>query len=174
MANAYNIEKSFLARLNVANTQYPGPVGYWEYSPGLNGRKAWHSSGWLTTSRPDIQPLALWFGAVEQPGEAAPVYEIRLWTGSVAHPTANQRVDISTNGYLGLYGHSSKVGPLWRIEPVAASRVHLKTLDNKGVGVDWEQAFWTSARKGSYLCVGAAPAAVFEMELVRMGVPAPA
>lgn len=173
MASPYITEQSFLARLSVVNTRYPGPVGYWEFSPGYNGRTAWHSSGWLTTSRQDQPPLVLWFGAVEREGEAAPVHEIRLWTGSVASAAANQRVDISTNGYLGLYGASSTVGPLWRIEPVAQSRVTIKTLDNKGVGIDWEQAFWTSGRRGSYLCVGATPAAEFEMALIRMGVPAP-
>ncbi|QVM92362.1 hypothetical protein JYG34_04860 [Pseudomonas entomophila] len=172
MVTTYLTEQSFIARLNVSNTQYPGPVGYWEFSAGYNHRTAWHSSDWLTTSRPDRRGVALWFGAVARAGQP-PAYDIRLCTGSLASPSASKRVDISTNGYLGFYGLSSSVGPLWRLEPASASRKYLKTLDGKGVGIQRDVAFWTSGRKGHYLCVGVAPSAEFEVEIIRMAVAPP-
>ncbi|MGE8329207.1 hypothetical protein [Pseudomonas urmiensis] len=172
MAKSYITEKSFIARLNVVNTQYTGPVGRWEYSPGYNGNTFWRASEWLTTSRQDREPLTLWFGAVQQAG-GEDAYEIRLWTGNNAHPLFNRRVDVSTNGYLGLYEHKATVGPLWRLQQVGGSQVRITTLDDKAIGIYWDRATWTTGRMASYLCVDVVPAAVFEVEIIRMGVDAP-
>lgn len=172
MAEPYISEKSFIARLDVANTRYPGPVGRWEYSPGYNGTTRWHLSSWLTTSRQDSEPLTLWFGAVEH-GDEGYVHEIRLWTGNDDHPMYNQRVDVSSNGYLGFYELSAIVGPLWRLEDIGPEQLTIATLDHKAVGIDFDKAAWTSGHIGSYLKVGETPAALFNIEIVQMGVDEP-
>ncbi|WP_194788989.1 hypothetical protein [Pseudomonas sp. UFMG81] len=171
MAAPYISEKSFIARLAIGNTKYPGPVGRWEYRPGYNGTKRWQLGGWLTTSRQDREPQTLWFGAVKKGDGYA--YEIRLWTGDRAHAMYNQRVDISTNDYLGLYELTSAVGPLWKLDYDSAAQARLTTLEGKAVGVRYDKAFWTSGLIGSYLQVGRAPAAEFDVEIVQMGVDEP-
>ncbi|AZL75478.1 hypothetical protein LOY46_22070 [Pseudomonas sichuanensis] len=172
MAEPYITEQSFIARLNVLNTKCPGPVGRWEYSPGYNGSVHWHQSTWLTTSRQDRDALQLWFGAVEY-GDEGHVYEVRLWTSNSAHPMYNQRVDISTNGYLGFYELTPIVGPLWRVARSDDGKMRMTTLDGKGVGVHWDKAAWSTGRAGSYLRVGAEPSALFDVDIVQMGIEEP-
>lgn len=171
MAEPYITEKSFIARLWVTNTEYPGPVGRREYSTGYNGKVQWHSSGWMTTSVQGHEPLDLWFGAVAHE-EHGHVHEIRMWTNT-SHPHYNQRVDISSNGYLGFYALNERAGPFWRLEDLGDSQIRLLTLDGNSVGIRWDKAAWTSGRMGRYLHVGEEPAAALDIELVRAGVEEP-
>lgn len=172
MADPYIAEKSFIARLNVANTRIPAPVALWESSPGYHGSTVWHSSEWLTTTRQDAKPMEFWFGAVEW-SEGEYVYEIRLWTGDKSHALYNRRVEISRNGYLGLYELNPIVGPLWRLDFPSDSQVRIATLENEGVGITWDVAVWTTGRRGSYLQVDNKRSVLFNIEVVQQGVDEP-
>ncbi|WP_248918797.1 hypothetical protein [Pseudomonas entomophila] len=162
----YIAEKSFVASLEVTNTDYPNPVGTWEFKPGYNGTTQWLTSSWLTTSRAGHAPVKLWFGAVMQ-AEGEYAYEIRPWNDR------NRRVDISTHDFLGFYARTESAAPLWRIKSEGGSLVRITTLAGKAVGTYWDNAAWTSGRRGSYLRVGAVPAALFEIHGIQIGVAEP-
>ncbi|MBD1587723.1 hypothetical protein [Pseudomonas typographi] len=171
MAAPYLTDYSFVARLSATNTQYPGPVGTWEYSPGMHNSKLWHAGSWLTTTRRDSTPQALWFGAVEY-GDEGDVFEIRLWAGQPGSPLYNRRIDKSKNGYLGVYGLGPAVGPLWRLSQ-EGGQLRIATLEGQPVGVAWDHAVWTSGRRGSYLCIAEGGGARFDIEIVQGAVAEP-
>ncbi|WP_296268604.1 hypothetical protein [Pseudomonas sp. UBA6562] len=137
----FSPEKSFLARLYWSNQNTPvetfdqtrfQPIGVTVRQPSPSGLNGWLHADQDNVTAPEpkryytgrkfVHPF--WFGCYDTEGEHD--YEIRA-AGTIKHRQwtfANHRLDISTNGYLGVYptpdepGHDALANGtmLWRCE----------------------------------------------------------
>ncbi|NBA95915.1 hypothetical protein [Pseudomonas sp. R5(2019)] len=145
MSYVFKPEKSFIARLY---WQEPGFIALedWEASKsrvhrigvGFDGEAPWGNEGWLfagrdTYSQPSeshilrkiVFKAQFWFGCYETAGE----YDYEIRSAHVDNRDRrwryfNRRLDVSRNGYLGLYEAPGEVGlppqdtgmQVWRLE----------------------------------------------------------
>ncbi|WP_263260347.1 hypothetical protein [Pseudomonas sp. RIT-PI-S] len=171
MTQPYTQALSFVATLEVLNTDAPGPVGTWEIQgTSSHGTTLWHGGSWLTSNgRTDRPAQRFWFGAVEF-ADTGTLFEIRLWRSR--GPENNVRVEISRNGYLGLYPLTPAIGPFFRLEQ-RGEQVHIETVDGRPLRVGYDHSAWTTGRKGHYLNLEHGPVAEFAMQIIEGAVAEP-
>ncbi|QBF25374.1 hypothetical protein EXN22_06585 [Pseudomonas tructae] len=112
----YDIPRSFIARLRVNKSNYQGQLGTVELSTYLDRSYGATYSSWLTLSDYPYAPKQLfWFGALNV-ANTIDYYEIRTWRAANQRETShNQRLDWSTNRYIGLYPAKDTPGPFWSL-----------------------------------------------------------
>ncbi|AIR91389.1 hypothetical protein [Pseudomonas cremoricolorata] len=198
----FNPAKSFTAKLYWQ--EVPMPSEQWDFSRlhriggTLNGDAPWSSEGWLHAGPDDYTDhkaagyvisrrkfaTQFWFGCYETDGEYD--FEIRAAGVDDDHPHwsyANRRLDISRNGYLGLYKAAEPVGHpaaqnatmLWRFDSLPVdqlvanslyAQLQLYSLHGLRINRHYEDGF-------AYLNEQQGESGWVALKLIRMGVAHP-
>lgn len=172
MQPRYIKDLSFVATLNVINTQAPGPVHTWEQAGRRDdGSFIGRDGSWLTSTQAFAKrgPQPFWFGAVSR-GVGFTRYELRLW-GENAGAARNVRAEFSDSGYLGLYPLTDAVTPAIYLYEYD-TYVHMTDARGQFVRVGFETSSLTGY-SGDYLNLQKGIIAQFSLNVIEKGVAEP-